>query len=155
VIATETLETTGAPTQLRASIKDGVGGGAGIVAGCSDVALVQVEVLDAAGRVVAGALDVNITFTIDGVGAVYVGGGNGDPSCHVSDLSATRPAYHGVVLGIVRAEYNASTYQPKVKVRVSAPGLRASNVDINVISPPTGRMDASKVPWWCKGGPQI
>ena len=40
-IATQTIETTGAPASLRASFKDGLGTN-GLVAGCSDIALVQV-----------------------------------------------------------------------------------------------------------------
>jgi beta-galactosidase len=164
VIATQTVRTTGPPTHLRASVKDGVGA-AGIVAGCNDLALVQVEVLDAHGWLVAGPLGdggkVNVTFAVEGEGAVYVGGGNGDPSCHVSDLSARRPAYHGLVLGVVRADAVSRNGGDGINdggdrtmhVHVSAPGLQGSSVTIKVIDPTPSKKDT--MPWWCKGEPQL
>ena len=73
---------------LRVSIKDGVGTSSsdghagGLVAGCNDVALVQVEVIDAKGNVVPTAAN-NVTLSWD-KGLAYLGGGNGDPASHVS-----------------------------------------------------------------------
>lgn len=158
VIAEQAIETTGQPVRLRASIKDGVGA-YGIVAGCNDVALVQVEVLDLRGRVVIGPLQggavVNVTFTVHGHGAAYVGGGNGDPSCHVNDLSPRRPAYHGRVLGLIQStnlpDAGTTAANSVVEVRTSAPGLEGSSVHIRIIHPVANR----SIPWWCKREPQI
>ncbi len=62
----------------------------------------QVEVIDAAGNVVPTASDV-VTFSVTAdLGAGYLQGtANGDPSCLVNNLSPSRPAFHGLVLGVV------------------------------------------------------
>ena len=147
-VATESRSTTGPAAALRASIKEGVGAdtsvaeghGGGIVAGCNDVALVQVQVVDASGRTVPTATNI-IKFAVDGPGQ-YVGGGNGDPACHVSDGALERPAFHGLVLGIVRSSANASA-AGTVRVHVTSPGLSSDTIDINV-SPPHFNST-----WWC------
>ena len=138
-VAAASVVTTGAPAALRASIKDGVGGG-GLVSGCDDVALVQVEVVDAGGNIVPTASS-NITFGVAGP-AAYAGGGNGDPACHVSDLSAVRPAYHGLALGVVKASADA-TAAGTVTVTVTSPGLKSHSLAIKA-APPS--FDAA---WWC------
>ena len=77
-----------------------------------------------------------------------VGGGNGDPSCHVSDGAAERPAFHGLVLGIVRSSINASA-SGTVRVHVTSPGLAPDTIDIKVSSAHFN----SK--WWCGREPQL
>ncbi len=62
----------------------------------------QVEVVDAAGNVVPTASNL-VTFTVqadEGAGSL-VGTANGDPSCLVNNLSPSRPAFHGLVLGVL------------------------------------------------------
>jgi hypothetical protein len=61
--------------------------------------VLQVAVVDAAGTVVPTASDV-VTFTVSGP-ATLVGTANGDPSCLVNNLSPSRPAFHGLVLGVL------------------------------------------------------
>eukprot|EP00937_MAST-01D_sp_MAST-1D-sp2_P002554 g2554.t1 len=145
-IATDTVLTTGAPAALRASIKDGVGA-SGLTSGCDDVALVQVEVLDSAGRVVPTAAN-NVTFSVTGPGS-YRGGGNGDPACHVSDLSESRPAYHGLVLGVVQSTRTDETASGSVAVTVSSPGLKSDVITIKAESP------TFTSAWWCEREQQL
>ena len=104
----------------------------------------------------------------------YVGGGNGDPSCHMNDRSATRPAYHGRVLGIVRAgvlgteaagmrsessrvtRLNESGLEmnrtQKVTVRVTSPGLEGDELTVLAV-PPTS--SAPGPAWWCRRAEQL
>ena len=148
-IATETIETTGAPAALKVSIKDGVGNspgdghGGGVAAGCNDVALVEVNVIDAKGRVVPNAANV-VTLEVTGAGGalVFVGGGNGDPASHVSDKSHTRPAFHGKLLGVY-ATSAASTTAATATVTARSAGLTSGTVDIDVVVPKFERA------WWC------
>jgi beta-galactosidase len=147
VVAQQTVETTGAATALRATIRDGVGNatadghGGGIVAGCSDVALVEVDVVDDSGRVVPTASH-PITLDHTGEGGVeYIGGGNGDPACHVSDKNATRPAFHGKVLGVFQSTSSAPGI---VRVTASSPGLKPSTLSLRVVPPTFDRV------WWCR-----
>ncbi len=72
------VKTAGAPAALRISVKDSMPGPEGLIADCSDVALVQVEVVDSAGVVVPYASD-EVTFTVTGP-ATLGGTGNGDPA---------------------------------------------------------------------------
>ena len=63
----------------------------------------RVEVVDAAGRVVPTASDV-VSLSVTGRGGnalAFLGGGNGDPSGLTPDKSATRPAFHGLLLGVL------------------------------------------------------
>jgi len=135
-VATDAIETTGPAAGLRASIKDGVGG-TGVVAGCNDVALVQVEVVDAKGRVVPTAAH-NVTLSW-AAGLTYLGGGNGDPASLVPDKSAARPAFHGLLLGVFASQNATGTYQ----VRASTPGLESAELNVDVKSPPFSWS------WWC------
>ncbi len=55
--------------------------------------------MDSNGAVVPTASDL-VTFAVSGPGSL-VGTANGDPSCLVNNLSPSRPAFHGLVLGVV------------------------------------------------------
>lgn len=135
-VATQTVNTTGAPAALEISVKDGVG--ASMLAGCDDIALVQVAVVDANGLVVPTASN-NVTFTVTGP-ATLAGTGNGDPACHTNDKDATRPAYHGWVLGVVAGGDSTGT----VTVTASSPGFQTVSLQIPVTATPAG-FSAS----WC------
>ena len=141
-LATQTRLTTGAATALRATIKDGVGArSGGLLATCNDVALVMVEVIDAAGLVVPNAEN-SITFALAATTPVlYLGGGNGDPACHVADKAATRPAWAGLALGV----FSTGNVAGQATVTVSSPGLKGATVAIEVRNP-TANDPAS---WWC------
>ena len=130
------VNTTGAPASLRISVKDGVGA-PGLLAGCNDVALVQVEVVDASGLVVPGASPV-VTFSVAGP-ATLGGTGNGDPACLVNDKSAARPAYHGKVLAVVLGGEGEGS----VQVGATAEGFAPVSVTIPQAAAAGAR------PVWC------
>jgi beta-galactosidase len=145
-VASKTVTTAGAPASLRISVKDGMPGPLGLIAGCKDVALVQVEVVDAAGTVVPSAGN-NVTFTVSGsAGATLGGTGSGDPSDHTNDKSPARPAFHGMVLAVVLGGAAPGT----VTVAAAADGLAPVSLDIPQVAPPPG--------WsapWCHTNPTL
>merc|ERR1711976_653082 len=116
------MGTTGKPTSIRAGIRDGVGSH-GIAADNSDVALVQVEVLDQDGNVVPTAAN-DVTFSVTGAGKL-IGTGNGDPASLTNDKSATREAYHGLLLGVVQGTHEEGT----IKVTATSDGLGSSTLE--------------------------
>lgn len=134
--------TTGPAVALQISVKDGVG--STLVAGCQDVAYVQVELVDANGAVVPTASDV-VTFSVTGAG-VLAGTANGDPACLVNNKSPWRPAFGGLVLGVVLTSDATGT----VKVEASAPGLGSASLVLNVEAQP-----ADFSAYWCKNGPRL
>ena len=123
-------------------MKDGFG--TALVAGCADVALVQVEVVDASGLVLPDASH-NITFDVSGP-ASFAGTGNGDPACLVADKSPSRPAFHGLVLAVVAGGDVAGT----VTVTASTPGLPTASLQIQQAAPTPG-FAAS----WCHTNPAL
>ena len=82
------MKTTGRPAglQLKADRTQ-------LQADGQDATVVEVDVVDAQGRIVPDA-DNEITFSIAGAGH-NLGVGNGDPSSHESDKGNTRRAFHG------------------------------------------------------------
>jgi hypothetical protein len=92
----------------------------------------QVDVVDKDGLTVPTASS-NVTFRVTG-GATIIGTGNGDPACHTPDKSPTRPAFHGLVLGVVqstRAADPSAANAVLATVEVSAPGLKGDTISIN------------------------
>jgi beta-galactosidase len=145
-VGSKTVTTSSKPAALKASIKDGVG--ATLYAGCQDMALVQVEVLDAKGNVVSDPDNTdgtNVTFAVSGsaTGAWVEGTGNGDPSCLVNNKSPMRPAYHGLALGVIGSGNVAGT----ITVTVTSPGLTSSSVAIQVKAQDPTADDFN--PKWC------
>ena len=152
VVAEAWVNTTGPAAGLRISVKDGayVGGADGtMVARCNDAALVQVEVVDAAGRVVPTASN-NVTFALGGTavpGVQLAGTSNGDPACLVNSKSPWRPAFHGLVMAVVIAGDSVGT----VTVTASSPGLATVSVQLPVVA----ATPAQAAAWWCKAaGPR-
>ncbi len=90
--------------------------------------MVEVRILDAAGRIVPLASNM-ITFAATGPGAV-IGVGNGDPSCHEPDRATQRSAFNGLCAAIVQAKKEAGTIQ----LVASAPGLPSATVAIECSS---------------------
>jgi beta-galactosidase len=141
-VAVAFRNTTGTASALLISIKDGIG--EQLVAGCADVALVQVQVVDSNGLVVPDASN-NITFSVTGP-ATVAGTGNGDPACHTPDKSSTRPAYHGYVLAVIQGGTSAGT----VTVQASSPGLSTVSLQIPTALPPVGFSE-----YWCHLEPTL
>ncbi len=125
-------------------MKDGVGAN-GLIAGCQDAALVQVEVIDAAGLRVFNASNV-VTFSVSGPGSI-AGTANGDPTSHVNNKSPTRQTYHGLVMAVVLA---ARSGTGTVLVTATTPGLPPVELNIPVSLPPAG-FNAK----WCRAEPTI
>merc|ERR1739844_76956 len=116
-MGTAVVETIGVAVGLHLYFLDGVGV-EGIAADGSESALVVVDVVDSLGRVVPNADHIVSFSPADDSAVKVVGTANGDPACHTSSISATRAAFHGRVLAVVRAS------QPNVTGLV---GVRASS----------------------------
>lgn len=136
VLASETVVTTGPAASFRASIKDGVGAH-GIEADRSDLALVQVEIVDAKGHLVPTASHL-IRFEVAGVGQL-IGTGNGDPHSHVSDKSPSLPAFHGLALGVVQGTLTPGIITATVTVE-GLPGVENVTIISRAPVSPTPRM---------------
>ncbi|KAH8043592.1 arogenate dehydratase [Aureococcus anophagefferens] len=78
-----------------------------------------VEVVDAEGRVVPTA-DANVTLA-SSAALRFIGGGNGDPSEHTADKSASRPAFHGLLLGVFEATGGAAAATVTATAAASTP----------------------------------
>ena len=124
-LATALLSTTGAPTSLRLSAD---AGSATISADGSDVSLLRLEIVDAAGALVPDASPLVTWAVTSGPGAL-IGLANGDPSDLTPDKVGhpelpyggvwARPAYHGLARAIVQG----STQPGSIVVTASAAGL--------------------------------
>jgi beta-galactosidase len=118
-VLTAKRETTGAPARivLRPDRTR-------IAADGEDVAVVEVRVLDAQGRV-APVADDEITFRVTGNGTL-IGVGNGDPSSHEADKADSRRVFNGLAAAIVQATKTAGAIQ----VEATAPGLSSGQLSI-------------------------
>jgi len=95
-----------------------------ILADGQDVSLVEVQVLDEAGRIVPVA-DNEIVFQVSGA-AKIIGVGNGDPSSHEPDKAHKRRAFNGLCMVIVQ-----SAKEPgEIRLEASSPGLEPAAVAI-------------------------
>jgi beta-galactosidase len=131
VLATTALAKTGAAAALRVTCD---AGSAAIAADGADVALVRVEVVDAAGNVVPDASPA-LVFTASAGGEI-IGVANGDPADPTPDKVGdpalpyggvwARAAFNGLARAIVRSTMTPSA----VTVNVTAPGLAAGSVVI-------------------------
>jgi beta-galactosidase len=113
VVARDLVETTGAPAAIRLR-SDRMS----ILADGEDVSPINVEVVDAKGRVVPEASDL-IKFTVSG--GKVVGVGNGDASSHEPDKASQRHVFHGLCQALVGANAKG-----QVVVTATAPGLKTS-----------------------------
>ncbi|BAM03151.1 glycoside hydrolase family 2 TIM barrel-domain containing protein [Phycisphaera mikurensis] len=87
--------------------------------------IVQVAVVDAAGRTVPTAMD-RLTFSLDG-GAVLLGLGNGDPNADGIEAPRSATAERGAFHGLAQALVGLAAGTPAV-LRVAAPGLEAGEL---------------------------
>lgn len=115
-----TSETTGAPAAIRLTADR-----SGLAADNVDLAVVAIEVVDEAGRVVPDARN-TITFTLTGP-AKLIGVGNGDPSSHEPDKAEWRSAFNGLAQAIVQTTFEDGA----IELKAESPGLKAARVSLN------------------------
>lgn len=116
LIATDKVETTGPPASLRLKASR-----TQIGVDEEEIEPIEVEVLDAAGRVVPVA-DNLVKFTV--TGGRVIGVGNGDPSSHEPDKASQRHAFNGLCMALV----GGTTKPGKVVVTASSPGLKGASL---------------------------
>jgi beta-galactosidase len=129
-LGSATVLSAGAPYALRAWVESPYQpprNGSVIAADGADVALIGVEVLDAAG-VVCPAGAVNISFTVAGPGAVY-GVANGDPADHGPPKAAWRLSFHGRARAIINSAAPGAV--GTIEVTASALGLLPATVALS------------------------
>ena len=112
VVLTAKRETTGAPARLLL-----VPDRTAIAADREDAVVVEVRVVDAAGRLVPVADD-EVSFQVSGPGRI-IGVGNGDPSSHEADKGTVRRAFNGLCMAIVQATRDPGA----LHVTATAPGV--------------------------------
>jgi beta-galactosidase len=122
VAASDTVETTGAPASLRLKTDR-----TSLLADGEDVTPVEVDVLDAQGRIVPTADNV-VTFAVAGAG--YVAGvGNGNPGDHDPDHASYRHAFNGKCLVVV----GAADHRGSIHLTATSPGLKPAEVALHAI----------------------
>lgn len=117
--ASDRVETTGTPVSIVLKSDRNL-----LTADSEDVTMIEVQVLDAKGRIVPEAAN-KINFTVTGAGSV-AGVGNGDPSCHEPDKASQRSAFHGLCMVLVRAAGTPGTIQ----LQASSPGLKSASMTL-------------------------
>ncbi|MDE3151745.1 MAG: DUF4982 domain-containing protein [Gemmatimonadota bacterium] len=117
-VLTTKRETTGAPARLEL-----VPDRAAIDADGEDVAVVEVRVVDAQGRVVPDA-GPTVEFAISGMGRL-IGLGNGDPSDHDPDKGTLRRAFNGRCAAIVQASKSPGDLHVSASARGLGPATLA------------------------------
>jgi beta-galactosidase len=121
VVATEKLETTGAPARVELSPDQ-----TALHADSEDALVVPVSILDAKGRVVPDASN-RVTFQLTGNGQI-LGVGNGDPADHDTDKANNRKAFHGHCIAVIEAGLKPGTLQ----LTATSPGLKSASVELRI-----------------------
>jgi len=120
-VATDTVETTGAPARIDLSPDRTI-----LRANAEDAVVVPVSILDAQGRVVPDAAS-RVMFSLSGPGQI-LGVSNGDPADHDTDKSNHRNAFHGHCMVLIEAGAQGGTIQ----LTASSPGLDSGVVTFKV-----------------------
>ncbi len=115
-----TRETTGAAAAIRLTADR-----SDLTADDADLAVVTVEIIDAAGRVVPVA-DNKVNFTLSGP-AKLIGVGNGDPSSHEPDKANSRSAFNGLAQALVQTTHTAG----EIVLQAEALNLKPARIIIN------------------------
>jgi beta-galactosidase len=96
-----------------------------IAADGQDLAVINVVIVDAQGRIVPQANN-KVAWTVIGPGSV-IGVGNGDPSCHEPDRASERSAFNGLCMAIVQSKRGQAG---TIAVTVTSPGLQPATVTV-------------------------
>jgi beta-galactosidase len=120
-IATDVVETTGAPARIILSPAYKM-----LRANGEDAVVVPVSILDDKGRVVPDSGN-RVSFQLTGGGRI-VGVGNGNPADHDSDRAKQRNAFHGRCMAVVQAGTQPAT----LELTATSPGLKSASVTIKV-----------------------
>ena len=120
VVARDRIETTGAPAALRLKTDRRT-----ILADHEDVTVVQIEVVDAKGRVVPTASN-EVTFSVQGAGVIG-GVGNGDPSDHNPDKADRRKAFNGLCMALIQSNGTKG----RIVLRATSPGLAGMTLTLD------------------------
>ena len=99
IVATDTVETTGAPARIEISADRTV-----LKPDGEDAVVVPVSILDTEGRLVPDATN-RVHFHLNGDGRI-LGVGNGNPSDHDPDKAEQRNAFHGHCIAVIQAGTN-------------------------------------------------
>lgn len=120
-------ETTGPPTTIVLKPDR-----ARILADGEDLSVVEVQIVDAQGRIVP-TVGHEITFSVSGPGKI-IGVGNGDPSSHEADRASKRSAFNGLCMALVQAaRSDPSTpggLAGDIRVEGTSPGLTSGTAMI-------------------------
>jgi beta-galactosidase len=117
VVATDTVETTGAPAHIQLSPDRTT-----LQADGEDAVVVPVSILDAKGRLVPN-IDDRVYFHLTGDGRI-LGVGNGNPADHDSDEADQRKAFHGHCMAVIQAGSHPGT----LRLTVTSPGLESASL---------------------------
>ena len=119
VIATDTVETAGAPAAIKLTTDR-----TRIAPDGEDLTVVEVRVVDARGRVIPTA-DNLISFDVKGAGHI-AGVGNGDPSSHEPDRASRRHTFNGLAAVLV----GAGERKGAITLTATSPGLAPATMDL-------------------------
>ena len=120
VVATDSVETTGAPVRIELSPDRTT-----LHADGEDTVVVPVSILDAEGRLVSA--DNRVHFQLTGGGRI-LGVGNGNPSDHDPDKADQRNAFHGHCIAVVQAGSEPEAFQ----LTATSPGLTSASITFKV-----------------------
>jgi beta-galactosidase len=120
VVLTDKRETTGPAAKILVTADRPK-----IAADGQDVAVINVAIVDAQGRIVPEANN-KVVWAVIGPGSV-IGVGNGDPSCHEPDRASERSAFNGLCMAIVQSKRGQAG---TIVVTVTSPGLQPVTVAV-------------------------
>ena len=111
VLATHTIESTGAPAKIVAHVdvpNESTGTGSALVLDGQDAGMVHAAIVDSKGHVVNSASNIVTFRVVSGPGRI-IGVGNGNPSCHEPNKADSRSAYHGLARVIIQVTEDHSS----------------------------------------------
>jgi beta-galactosidase len=118
-----TVHTAGVPAALRLTPEVGH-----LAANGEDIAPVEIEIVDAEGRVVPDA-DNQIEFTVSGAGTL-AGVANGNPASHEPNFATQRQGFHGLAMVLVRAADRPGA----ITIQARAQGLMGAKIVISTVA---------------------